>query len=226
MVDWKDKKKNAKDKVRDVHQFLDFWNKVALVLITFLLIVSIVLSYLNQSILTGILILVTGLYAFTTFIQMREARKQSYSRPVQPDIDYSAEHDAEVPGIRNFGSETAYSIEFLASLESSGDADPFKTREITKWESPTTLKPDEFEPVVEDIEKFEEKLHDIEEGQLSLYYAYSTASTHRIPPSEEELLDKNITEIQEKYPKPTSFDVGSLQERCFPKKTKMTNSAK
>lgn len=217
-----DRKKKEADRFlreKNVYQFLDFWNKFGislLLILTLVVIVSIVLF--NQSILTGALVVVTGVYVFTTFNQMREARKQTLFRPVQPDIDYSAEHDAEVPGIRNFGSEIAYGLELLASLEPDEDDEPTITRRIAKWKSPTTLDPDEFEPVIKDTENFKEDLDDLEEGQLSLYYAYSTASVPRVPSNEEELLEKDLPKLQKEYPEPTSFDASTLQERCFPEK--------
>lgn len=212
--------RKVKDVRKDVDSFFDFWNKVGLgglIVLSLLVGAKVVLS--GRGTLTGILIIVTGVYVFTTFNQMREARKRTYSRPVQRDIGYSEEHDAEVPGIRNYGSATAYDIEFLAALESDEKDDSIKMGEITKLESPTTLEPGEFEPVVEDMGKFEEKLiitSKLEGGQLSLYYAYSTPSVHRIPPDENELLAKDLEGLQEKYPQPTSFDAESLLARCFP----------
>lgn len=203
---------------KNVYQFFDFWNKVGTILLLILsLIVAASIVYFDQNLLTGALVIVTGVYVFTTFNQMREARKQTLFRPVQPDIDYSAEHDVEVPGVRNFGGETAYGIELLAALEPDED-DSTITRRIAKWESPTTLEPDEFEPVIEDPKNFNGNLNDLEGGQLSLYYAYSTASVPRVPSNEETLLDKDITKLQKEYPEPTSFDVRTLQKRCFTEK--------
>ncbi len=43
---------------------------------------------------------------------MRVVREQTRSHPIQRDIHKSDEYDAEVPGLRNFGTETAYNIEF------------------------------------------------------------------------------------------------------------------
>lgn len=204
---------------KNVYSFLDFWNIAGTILIMILfIIVGTSIVYFNQSILTGALVVVTGVYVFTTFNQMREARKQTLFRPVQPEVEYSAEHDAEVPGIRNFGSETAFHIELLASLESDEDDKPAVTRRISKWESPTTLGPDEFEPVIQDTKNFKDDLNDLEGGQLSLYYAYSTASVPRVPSNEEELLDKDLIELQKEYPEPTSFSVKTLQGQCFPEK--------
>ena len=101
-MDFLNNKKKEADRFlreKNVYPFLDFWNKVGIVLLLVLsLIVGTSIVYFNQSILTGALVIVTGVYVFTTFNQMREARKQTQFRPVQPDIDYSAEHDAEVPG--------------------------------------------------------------------------------------------------------------------------------
>lgn len=222
VMDYLNSKKKEADRFlreKNVYQFLDFWNMVGILLLLVLfLIVFTSIVYFNQSILTGALVVVTGVYVFTTFNQMREARKQTLFRPVQSEVGYSAEHDAKVPGIRNFGSETAFHIELLASLEPDEDDKTTITRRISKWESPTTLGPDEFEPVIQDTENFKDNLNDLEGGQLSLYYAYSTASVPRVPSNEEELLDKDLIELQKEYPEPTSFDVKTLQEQYFPEK--------
>lgn len=212
-------------KKREALEFFDFWNGFFAIIIGSLMLGAVLGTILfPNDILTAVLVVITGIYAFATIIQMREARRQGQYSPLQPDVEYVEEVDNDLPGLKNFGDESIHGFECIAVLESGDKCTQDITRKITKWEEPTSIPPGEFEPVVANREKFKNELREtakFDDGQLSLYYAYSTPSSGRTPADaeeQEELLNRGVEELQKDYSVPKKFDANSLYERCFPEK--------
>ena len=202
----------------DVERFFDWWNLLGVILLLILfgtlLTGSIWIPQTSIGPEAGILIL-TGVYAFTAFNQMRESRwtrRQGEGMALRPH--FTTTPDGTELVLQNFGEGSALDLRLRAVLKSQDGKQQY---DLVSEDDTVHLQQGEYCLVFRDelasLNDIDSKLYSAPDAKLEFYYTWEATNGRQYPSDIDQPTSKPMDTIVDITDTPRTVKLSEVHER-------------
>lgn len=206
----------------DVDRFFDAWNTIGAICVSA---IALILLLLRGPTTQSVLVIVTTIYAFITFNQMREARwnrRPASSLAVWPSFIFNSDTGEYDLGLQNFGDSPALGLRLRAKLK-EGDA-TIDTLDISGKDQHLHLEQGEFVSLTSGTPGFgswqeladpdDDIYENAEQKYIEFYYTFEATNGVQYPRGMQRPQQMDIDEVVKIADNPRTVRLTEILQKC------------